>query len=43
MKNLSKEAVPELDDIVVVRSAADLANPSISLYARVLLEVVLGQ
>ena len=43
LDNLSRQAKPELDDIVVVKSALDLANPSISLYARVLLEVVLGQ
>lgn len=43
MDNLSRQTRPELDDIVIVKTPADLANPSISLYARVLLEVVLGQ
>jgi ADP-ribose pyrophosphatase YjhB (NUDIX family) len=41
--NIARQAKPELDDVVVVRSRTDLANPAISLYTRVLLEVVLEQ
>lgn len=40
---LASQTKPELDDIVIVRSRAELTDASIFPYARVLLEVVLQQ